>query len=762
MAKTTVNKWDGGIVDSYLSFPQNFSKELHNFLLDVDGKPYVRPGFFINDYRIPVATTSKRANGIYIGPEPFGYPLAFRGEKAYSMAANTDWTEIVGPESNVAVPNKTNTYLESLVLWKKQAIYGSGPSTVLPHRIYCSAFSTVGTFTALTLGLPALASSPTVTSSGGTGGNFSYAFHHYVQFTDYDGTVFEEKGPITYVDLSNAGAPNANVVHITAVPVLANTGSTNYIVSTTLKIKIYRTIDDGSTYYLLTTLNNGTTIYDDSTSDATIQANDTIYVDGDLLEYTQPPIGTKYICQVNDFFWYATDRVLTHSIQGEPGASPEEYQQHIDQPIKSLGNTISFPILFCDRSIYRVDGVFDELGDGGFDLREISQDAGCYAHRSIVRIPGGLVWAGNGGFYFTDGYQVKKISQGLNDRYKAWRNVSITGAYDPLRNIVFWTVSSSSNSNTNPNDMIVALHLNFGIQDYSVFTTLGSPNNLYPCALAYSDSIDVPSQFRSKLLMSDAVGYVHYMDPLCFTDPAIDQNILPTAFYKKAILYDYQSVGLKIGPEGERGYVQEITCDFNNQTDIATQFFSRRDDGGPWAEISEIRKDGNILWGISDVTWDDAGDDTDHSWNSTPVIEARRGFPAGTLRSTRRQVALRNSKTWIAHSDDYSTVTVSATAKTVTLNDAAFSWPDDCEEYEILFDDDTYTNYFRIKARTSTTVLTLYDPYGQLTSGATTKWQIRGYRKFERLYLLSYTIHSDDQGEMTQSVNRGVAEFINA
>lgn len=760
MAKTTVDKFDGGIVDSYLSFPQNCAKELHNFLIDVDAKPYVRPGFFIHTYRVPVATTSKRANGIYIGPEPFSYPLAFRGDKAYNMNSTTDWTEIVGPASNVAVPNKTNANLESVVLWKKQAIYASGPSTVLPHRIYCSAFSTTGTFTALTLGVPALATDPIVTSSGGTGSDYSYAFHYFFQFTDYDGTVWEEKGPITYVDVANIGAPDSNTVHITAVPALANTSSTNYIVSTTMKIKVHRTINDGATYYLLTTLNNGTTIYDDSTSDTTLQEADTIYVDGDLLEYTQPPVGSKYVVQVNDFFWYATDRILTHSIQGNPGASPVEYQQPIDQPIRGLGNTISFPILMCDRTIYRVEGVFDERGDGGFDLREISQDAGCYAHRSIVRIPGGLVWAGNGGFYFTDGYTVQKISQGLNERYKGWRNASMTGAYDPLRNMVFWTVSSSTNSNTNPNDQIAVLHLSFGIQPASTFTTLGSANNLYPCAMAYSDSTDISVTFRSKLLMTDALGYFHYMDELCYTDPAVDTDLYPAQFYKKTIIYDYQSVGLKLASEGERGYVTELTVDFNNQTDVAAQFHSRRDDGGPWAALSEIRKDGAILWGISDAPWD--GTDDTHDWDSQPVVESRRAFPANTLRSSRRQVALRNSKTWIARSDDSTTATTDTALKTVTLNSGSFSWPDDCEEYEILFSNDSYANYFRIKRRTSDTVITVYDPYGQIPTGSTLKWQIRGYRKFERLYLLGYTIHSDDQGEMTQAVNRGVTAFINA
>jgi hypothetical protein len=702
---------------------------------------------------------------VYITSIPFETPLYIREDSAYFLNSSDAWVEIVGPASNVACPNKTNASLEASTIWNKQLIYAADPSTVLPHRIYCTEDSPKA-FLAQTLGLPALASSPTLTpDSAGTTFSYVYSFHYELTFVDYEGTSFTERGPITTVSATSAVAiagGGAADMNISAIPVLANASSTNYVVSTTLKIRIARTVNNGSTFYYVGQVDNGTTTYTDNTPDATLDDGAVLYTDGGVLDYNQPPAATKYLTQVNSFFWYATERIVTHSIQGAPGACPDEYYQYSDQKIIGLNSTISFPVLFTDGPIYRLDGVYDEFGDGGFDFREIHPSAGCVSNRSIVRVPGGLVWAGNGGFYFTDGNTVEKISYSIERRYKQFKNASISGSYDTLKNIVFWAVSNGNATNLSPNDTILALHLNFGLSKYSVFTTLSSENNVFPTCLAYTNSLDVAERFRDKLLIGESRGYLMIQSDNSFADDVINTDVFPSAFKRKAVRFWWESVAMDLGTDASRKYCNEITAVFRQETELAAQFFSRRDDGGPWAGFSEIRKDGALIWAVTQYPWNDTADtETRHDWNALPIVDGKRHFPAGTLRSTRRQLALTNSYTWVARSDDFSTVTTDTALKYVTLNNAALLWPDECEDYYLYFNSDSYVTGYKIKDRLSDTVVQVFDPFSNLPAGATLKWQMRGYRKNERAYLESVTIHFSDDS-VTQTPNRGTSGLVNA
>lgn len=603
---------------------------------------------------------------------------------------------------------------------------------------------------------------------GGGTSNYIYAFHYSYQFTDYQGTIFEEDGPHVQVECDNFGSFTYYTTSISAIPVLVNTAYSSWDTSSVV-IKIFRTQANGQTLYYVGQVTNGTTTYTDSTVDNIIVDNEVIYTDGGALDWDPPMVGIKYVTQVNDFFWYASDSKVTHSIQGAPGASPASYQQPLDQKIKGLANVIGFPILFCDRSIYRLDGVFDEFGNGGFQLREISKTAGCISNRGIVAIPGtsgsnGLVFPGNGGFYFTDGYQVTKISTNLNQRTEVWNNSEMVGAYDPIKNLVVWTINSARNAGIYPNDSCAVLHLNFGISDKSVFTTFSSQTEFYPTSLAFSNSSDSDTRLLGKMLIGTGTGYFLYLDPSTYTDPNIESTVSPASFTRKAIIYRHESLGMNLGDESNRKYCVELTAELFNDTDLAVQFLTRRDDEGPWQTFSEIRQDGALLWDISEAAWDTGvvlTSDLNHDWDAQPIIEGKRHFPSGKLRATRRQVGFTNAATWIARSDDQSTATTNVTTKTVTLNDAAKVFPNDCEDYYIYFNVDSYVVGYKIKTRTSDTVIVVYDPFATLPAGATHKWQIQGIRKNEICHLLSYTVWSDKEGT-TQMPNRGVSGYVNA
>lgn len=770
MANFPVKDFSGGMDDNYLSGNPNTSYLLSNLWIDINGKPHGRNGANCFPNRAPTLSGSTIFYGLYIGEAPFGRPMAFRHESAYYMDVSDNWIEILGPAGNTAIPFKPPNVQEAATFWQKQIIF-AGSTAVCPGRIYCDTFfgtvvngspaNFVATYKTVTLGLPPFAITPSL-SGGGSGSNaYGYAFHYRYDLTDYQGTVFEDKSGVVFNQIFNITTPDLANVSISFIPVLTNTSGTNYDVTNVL-VDIYRTQANGITYNLIGSITNGTVSFTDSVSDNTAINGQELYTDGGILNYDQPPVGAAYVTQVNDFFWYATDQFVTQSIQGNPGACPSSFYQFTEQKIIGLSSIVGFPILFCDRVVSRIEGNYDEQGNDGFDLRKISDTAGCKSNRSIVPVPGGLVWAGNGGFYFTDGYQVTRISKHLNLRYQTWVNPFIIGTYDPDKNLVIWTATSSIASTYTYTDLMVVLHLNFGISERSVFTTWRS-DRFSMTTLAYTDSQEADPRFVSRLLGFDYRGYMLTFDDTVYTDPRLNTDFYPSQFSKSAIIYRYESSAMDFGDDSTRKFCTEMTCEMGTDTNLSVQFLTRRDDGGIWKPLSEVRSDlpggpGAILWNISEYPWNGPNDLLLHDWNSLPITEAKRQLPTGILRSNRRHICFTNSMTQIARSDDLGVANSFSDPSfgyLVLLSNPLASWPDDCEDYQISFDNDGYTKQYVIKSRDSATQIALYDPFGTLGSVASRKWQIKGYRKFERPFILSYTIFFDEGGEVTQAPQRG-------
>lgn len=769
--------FSGGITDHYLDDDTKRAARIDNFLLDEVKKPFVRDGTQIYFARLPGSSGQQKPTGIYLGPEPFNRPLVVVGENALYANTSVGWSPAVGPASNTFLPTKTDSTFESAVVWQRQLIAAPGTAGVLPQLIYSSDLSPY-TLRALTVGLPELASTPT-TAAAGAAWSGVYAFFYKYEYTDFLGVTFSFFGTPILLEVTNAtGDPAAANITLNNIPTLANTALTNYDV-TNVTVEIYRTINGGQDFFFLDSITNGTTSYVDSTSDTTIQNNEPIYTAGGALGFDQPPTGAIAVTQVNDYFWYATETTLYQSVAGNPGACPAEFADDFDQVIKGLSNISAYPILFCDSSVYRIEGTFDDFGNGGFARREIHPNAGCIAPRSIVRIPStannpaGLLWFGNGGIFYTNGSSVMKVSDHLDDSYSRWSNSQVSGVYDPNHNIVKWTISSTADNEESPNDTILVLMLHFGLSNESVFLTWSSENNFYPTAMAFSNSLDVRNagttyeDFYNKVCFTDGYGYVLYFDPLSFTDPLIDDTLDPASMKKKTIIYDFVTVGLNQGTSATRKYTPEVSFEVDPITPVAMQVQHRRDDGGIWSGtggsppsgqgvagspgggssgapgVPELRQDGPITWNITDCRWLD--DAIEHPWKTTPMLAEKRWVPFGQLRSERRQLRFTNSFTNIANSDTYGTATVDASARTVTLDDNTQAWIDDPEGYWITFETDEYVQTYMIKSRVSDTVLEVFDPYATLTDGSLA-WVIKGYRKFERPRLVSFTLYAEDGG----------------
>lgn len=768
--------FSGGIADRYVDTDVRRVARLDNLLLDEVNKPYVRDGSFIFDAYLPSSPNQAKPTGLYIDAKPFHHPLAIVGQHAYTLNELSGWTEVYGPAGNEFLAERTDAVAEAAIIWRRQLIAVAPQDNIRPSLIYCPSLSLPQAMTALTIGLPELASSPATVATGSAWSG-TYAFFYQYTYTDFLGTEFLFRGNPILLEVTNAtGDPSAANIDLTSIPTLANTSYTNYDV-TNVTVEIYRTINGGQNYFFLASIANGIATYTDSTADSTISDNALIYTAGGALGWDMPPVAALAVTQTYDTFWYATETSLYQSVSDAPGGCPVDFVDDLDQKIKGLSNIIAYPVLFCDQSIYRVEGTFDSFGNNGFQRREIHPTAGCISNKSIVRTPLGIFWFGNGGIYWTNGYEAKKITHHLDWSYAIWSNSQVAGCFDPTANLVRWTISSTPNNHTQANNRILVLHLNYGVTEEAVFTTESSEGNICPTSLAFSLSKDIYDagapyrQFFGKTLYTEGRGYLLWFDPNSLTDPYIDASVAPASMTKKAIIWNFITAGLDQGSPGLRKYTAEVAVEIDCPTQVAVQIRHRRDDGGAWSGtggsppsgqgtagspgggtsgnpgVPELRQDGPITWNITDCAW--MTDPIEHLWNSSPLLVGRRSVPFGKLRSERRQMSFTNAYTVISASDDVSTGTVAVNAaptlSTVTLSDITKRWPDDCEGYFLTFVGDSYTQSFEIVSRVSDTVVSLRDPYALLTAG-TKRWEMKGYRKFERPRIMSFTLYGELEG----------------
>lgn len=722
-----VNDFSGGITDNFIDGPLNKAEKMDNLVLDKNGKLLLRHGSEVlssTTYQIPIG--SERVNALI----DMDGTLIHTGLTELSYTGASSNSNLRGPSSNTCFDVGAETNKVSWAIWNKHLLVTNDGFPKI-SKVYKDDSST---WRLRTAGLPALATSPTVTAGGAGANTYIYAFVY--SYTYNVGTVeFEDISAVTQVTVGSAAAPNSNAISITNIPVLANGSTLNYDTSV-IKVKIYRTITNGSTFFYVGQVTNGTTSYSDSAADTTIDDNATIYTTGGVVENDEPP-KAKYLHVVNDICWYGhvkegtevQTNKIRQSVKFDPDSCPETFYDELEDEITGLSSIQGTLIAFCKGSIYRVEGFFDELGRGGITHQRISDSVGCVSNNSIVRAMGLIFFAGTDGFYYTDGYNVKKLTLDLNDSYKelieeTQQKLNIYGEHHRLENTIWWGVEKDTSSNDN--DSCYVLDLNYGLES-GTFTTFSGSDSFRPTALCF---------FNNQMVRGDTRGYLFKHDLNYYTDPKINESATPDNWTTQAIIYDYRSIYTSFGTTSIRKWVPSIVVDLFNKTNVSVQIISDNDRGRLVENLKQLRYRGNFLWGDPTFVW---GTST-CVWGRTGIIEEKKFFPSQSLRCNYKQVRFTNAYTIVQNSDQYGLATVSGTDNTATLVGAAtYDWDAGAVDYYISFANDSYAREYLITARTADTVT--FQDIDNVAPTGNYAWLVKGYKKGEVFHLLSYVLY---------------------
>lgn len=738
-----VNDFSGGITDEVYAQDPRRSSEMDNLVIGNDKSADSRQGSVVDDlvnFQIP---SGIQRIGTLINYNNSDKMFVHSVKKFYYRNPSA-YATLQGPTGNDVLSAGLSTNMVSFTQWNGH-LYVTSDAFPRPQKIYKDSG---GAYRVRSSGLPALASSPTVTI--GAPGAFDYIYSFHYEYTYTVGSVtFQDLGAVTQVAVTSSSDPGVTPNAISVIPIISNGATDNWDTSV-IKVYIYRTLAGGQDSYKIGEVTNGTTVFSDTFGDPAIENNDRLYIDDGTLDFDPVPL-SKFVHVVNNtgYYGYIKDgseefrNIVRQSVPGDPDSCPSPFEIEVEDDITGISSARSVPIILCKRYIYRIDGAFDAFGRGVPNPVRISDTAGCVSNSSVVQAENGIFWFGNDGVYYSDSYQTFKVSDGNNERYKRLLSTitqtnRVVGRFDEKERRIYWTIQK--NTPSLDNDALLVLELRYGISDDMPFSTW-SGASFRPTAIEF---------FNKTLYRGDTRGYVFKHADEYTTDPKVDTAVDADEWNRETIIWTYESINYNFGSTHMRKFVPKILLTCANIDNTSIQINAINDVGRSIRELKLIRWRRNFTWGDDEFVWGSL----DCVWDATGIIEQYRRMPAKGLRLSWLRIQITNGFSVIVASDLIGNSTFDNATSTVTLDDAPNQdWPVESVDYVIKTSFDNYVKEYVVSNRTADT-LTVIDPDGTLPTGSF-DWELWGYKKGEPIKVLSYNLYWQDNSQTQMTYETG-------
>lgn len=707
----SISDFSGGITDYPHSQDSKYASECDNFSIQIDRSLGLRRGIDLYSVNNPRCSNNMRIRNI-IAKRAFLFLES--ASKLYSIDSS-GFTEIqTSAGSDMFYQHDELDYCDHDSS-NEFTIFTSMKRAFRPIKVYAGS----GAYEGVTAGLPGLPTTPVVTPDANNSKNYIYYFVLFREFY-VNGKLFQDFGPVTTVTSTNSSdfSGSGHYNQISNLPTIANSLGFSYKVGTEdddIKIRVYRTTHNGSVPYYVGQVDNGTSTYEDTSTDTSIQSNAVLYISGGEADNDEPPL-CKYFTVVKNTGWYANtsegDNILRQSKPGDVDSCPESFFIELEDSITGLSNTRDFPIVFTIDRCFRIEGIIDSFGRGDLFATSISDKVGCIAPHAIVRVSNGIYFPAEDGWYFTDGYQVTPISTQIDKRY-----AELTSNQDKINRIrAAYSLEEArlyvAYMSEDDNDIIHVFD-----EDFGAWTTITAQSEFTPTALV-SDS--------GNIVFGDDEGYLFVFSEASNSDVKRSTGVAVSSWERHAIIPTYKHIHFDFGMSDGKKWVSKVSFKMIDETGQHLAISGYNNLSITEHSLKPIETNYFPRWGDAGVAWGTAGI---RFVRDRLVVKSRR-FPRNNLRCLTKQLKLTSSTATIQYSDLYGTATVDDIAKTITLGTATSKWAENITGAVIRLDtsDNGYSDELVIASRDSDTQITVTDTGNVLNSGAGAKWEILGYK----------------------------------
>ena len=723
MAKQSFNDFSGGLTDLPFNTASNYAVKIDNFLVNRDKSIEVRNGFdFYSSTNKRSPEGNKRSSNIIDIDNEL---VVFTNGNAYNLS---NGNSLVATPGNKAFHQANNDTMIDVTQYGEQYIC-TDDSYSFPVKLYKDSTNKMFIVNA---GLPKLLSEPNIQDPTSGESNYIYAFCYEHKY-NIGSTQFLDVGEPTYLEVTDIeGVDNSDIVIENIAP-LTNGSSRNYNLPS-IRIQIYRTQSNGTTFYKLGDIINGVFEYTDNTPDEDLESRAILYTQGDILPNELPP-QAKYVATSSNVVWYGniTEGAetkpyrLKFSKVGDPDSVPESFFEDFESEIMGLTSVNDRLIVMTKSKLIRLEGVLDDTGRGSI-IRNTIADIGCLSNASIVTTQDFAYWFSESGIYKTDGFNHSKLTSHLDMTYQVWtENLSkqrkIFGTYDNVNQRVYWTVSV----NEDDNDTIVIYdELSGG------FSTWSSEGDMQPSTMIFKDQ---------SLIRLDTDGYIFHHKNDYYSDLKKDYDTSPGEWSQKVIPYEWKHVAWDFGDSDKVKWIPKVSVFGRPSSNVSMEIRAYREGSPSYDRLSPIKFNPLVIWGDPSVLWGD----NSVRWNSIDYLNVTKRMNRRSLRSTHMQLAIGPADVKIASSveDTGSYISVNSNSKVVSLVDpSTYAFPLNLEYNYILINGKDYI----IQSGTED-ALVLIDTRNSLVDG-TYKWEVRGTDKTQRPHISGVSATYEFFGDM--------------
>lgn len=244
---------------------------------------------------------------------------------------------------------------------------------------------------------------------------YTYSYVACYEWTDGNGYIHrsEPSSPLSHQQANPIDSGHAPSI---SVPYLSFTSKTS--TSNPVRLVLYRTTASGTVYYRTSVTNvaNSTSLdyysWSDTTSDASLVGNPQLYTTGGVLEnQAAPPFAAMATYNGRIFGINSLDPTQIWYSKQVVSGSPIEWSDFLTMTIPdgvagtALASLDARLVIFSATKIFVVAGLGPDSTGANSDFSipaEIATDVGCSLPNSIARIPQGLIFKSDKGFYLLD------------------------------------------------------------------------------------------------------------------------------------------------------------------------------------------------------------------------------------------------------------------------------------------------------------------------------------------------------------------------